>query len=322
MLGEVEWATFDDPQAESLLAGEVVHTVPYIPPRGYAQVARAVPTAVKLLSGGRFARMISTGSGIALAFVPVARSFGVAAHYVESAARAEGPSMTGRLVSHVPGTRLYAQYPSWAGRSWQYRGSLFDDFRPAQRAVTSTQAKRVVITLGTMRGYGFRRAVEHLVRVVPHVLAGDAQVLWQVGCTDVSGLPVDPRTEVPSAELHRAIAEADLVVAHAGIGSCLAALDAGRCPVIVARQPELGEHVDAHQRMIAAELDRRGLAVWRRPEELTAADLVTAMSRTVERLDTPGPFALADTLRDARTTGHHGAHVADHTPRRPLRRAS
>ncbi|PYF99663.1 UDP-N-acetylglucosamine:LPS N-acetylglucosamine transferase [Georgenia satyanarayanai] len=291
VLSDVEWATFDEAQSRSLLAGEVVHHVPYIPPRGYGEVVRVMPEARRILRTGRFDRVVSTGSGIALAFLPVARALGIRTHYIESAARADGPSLTGRIVSRVPGTQTYSQYPRWADERWQYRGSLFDGYDVVgDRPVTT--ADRVVVTLGTMKTYGFRRALDAVCRVLPEVLAPGAEVLWQVGVTDASGLPVDARVDVPAAELHAAIEEADLVVAHAGIGSCLTALDAGRCPVVLPRRQEHGEHVDNHQELIAHELDRRGLAVRRLPGELTAQDLRAAMARRVQAAVTPQTFVL------------------------------
>ncbi|WP_324649585.1 glycosyltransferase [Georgenia sp. H159] len=290
-LDDVEWATFDEAQSRSLLSGETVHHVPYIPPRGYGQVLRAVPEARRILRRGHYDCVVSTGSGIALAFLPVARTLGIRTHYVESAARADGPSLTGRIVSRVPGTRTYSQYPGWAGGRWQYRGSLFDGYEVTADRPT-VQARRVVVTLGTMRRYGFRRALEAIVRVLPDVLAPDAEVLWQVGVTDCTGLPVDGRVDVPAAELHEAIGRADLVIAHAGIGSCLTALDAGRCPVVLPRRQSFDEHVDDHQELIARELDRRGLAVRRLPEELRAVDLVDAMSRVVARTERVNDFVL------------------------------
>lgn len=291
VLTQVEWATFDDAQSRSLLAGEVVHHVPYIPPRGYGEVVRVVPEARRILQTGRFDRVVSTGSGIALAFLPVARALGVRTHYIESAARADGPSLTGRIVSRVPGTQAYSQYPRWADERWQYRGSLFDGYDVLQEQPVAA-AGRVVVTLGTMKTYGFRRALEAVCRVLPEILTPDAEVLWQVGVTDASGLPVEARVGVPAAELKAAVKEADLVVAHAGIGSCLTALDAGRCPVVLPRRQEHGEHVDNHQELIAHELDRRGLAVRRLPSELTAQDLRVAMARRVRAAVTPQNFVL------------------------------
>jgi UDP-N-acetylglucosamine transferase subunit ALG13 len=288
---DVAWVTFDDPQARSLLAEEDVRFVPYIPPRGYAHVIRAVPAAFQLLRRGSYDRVVSTGAGVALAFLPMARLFGIEAHYVESSARAEGPSLTGRLVARVPGVRLYSQYRSWADGRWAYQGSLFDDYTPGRVRGTDGQARRVVVTLGTMRNFGFRRAVDRLVQVLPEVAAPDAEILWQVGATDVADLPIEAHVAVPAAELRGAIERADLVIAHAGIGSCLTALDAGRCPVLLPRRPELGEHIDAHQQMIADELDSRGLAIGRSPDTLTAADLRAAMRRSVD-VAASGPFGL------------------------------
>jgi hypothetical protein len=53
---------------------------------------------------------VSTGSAIALSFLPVARLRGVPCHCIESAARSASPSQTGRLLRRVPGVRLYTQY--------------------------------------------------------------------------------------------------------------------------------------------------------------------------------------------------------------------
>jgi UDP-N-acetylglucosamine transferase subunit ALG13 len=51
--------------------------------------------------------------------------------------------------------------------------------------------------------------------------------------------------------------DADVVVAHAGAGSVMAALAAGRTPVVVPRLQRLGEAIDDHQLGFARRLDRR-----------------------------------------------------------------
>lgn len=290
--GDAEWVTFDDPQAHSLLAGEAVHFIPYIPPRGYAAVGRAVREAARLLRTRAYTRVVSTGSGIAIPYLAAARALGIEAHYVESAARTAAPSRTGWVVGRIPGVRLYSQYPAWAGDRWKYRGSLFDGYQPRPRTDPPRRALRVVVTLGTMRTYGFRAAVATLARVLPEVLTADAAVLWQVGVTDVAGLGIDARGVVPTHELLAAVAEADLVVAHAGIGSTLSALDAGQCPVLLPRRAARGEHVDDHQVLIAEALAARGLAVVRDAERLTAEDLCAAMRTGVGRERRPEPFLL------------------------------
>jgi UDP-N-acetylglucosamine--N-acetylmuramyl-(pentapeptide) pyrophosphoryl-undecaprenol N-acetylglucosamine transferase len=287
-----DWVTFDDPQSRSLLAGEVVHYVDYIPPRGYAQAACAASCAVRLLAGGRYRRVVSTGSGIAIPFLAVARARGVDCHYIESAARAQGPSMTGSVARRLPGVRLYAQYRGWARGPWRYRGSLFDSYQVGERPGSTGRAQRVVVTLGTMRTYGFASAVRRLAEVLPDVLAPDAEVLWQVGATDVRGLGIDAHDRIPAEQMRAAVARADLVVAHAGIGSALTALDAGVCPVLLPRRAARAEHVDDHQLMIADELDAQGLAVSRDAGEVTAEDLRAAMAMSVTAAGDVRPFAL------------------------------
>lgn len=292
---EVEWVTFDDHQTRSLLEGERVHFVPYVAPRSPSTVLRNVPDAHRILRDGDFSRIVTTGSAVVLSFLPLARARGISCHFIESAARASGPSMTGSMVSRIPGMHLYSQYPAWADRRWLYRGSLFDRYRPTQApASTDGRARRVVVTFGTMRTYGFRRAAEALVKLLPEVTVPDAEVLWQVGITDMSGLGIDSRESVPGAELRSAIKQADLVIAHAGVGSALTALDLGKAPVLLPRRQSLNEMVDDHQLMIAGELGNRGLAVSRDPSDLRADDLVQALSMAVATDEATTPFELVE----------------------------
>jgi UDP-N-acetylglucosamine--N-acetylmuramyl-(pentapeptide) pyrophosphoryl-undecaprenol N-acetylglucosamine transferase len=274
----VVWATFDGPQSRSLLAGERVEYVPYVRPRAYGRVAANSRLAWQILSRHQVRQVVSTGSGIALSFLPVARLRGLDVHYIESAARSDGPSATGRILSHVPGIRLSSQYDSWAGGKWQRTVSVFDDFAPMQR-IEAVSVHRVVVTLGTIEGYGFRSLLERLIEVLPP----GTDVLWQTGATDVSGLPIQAHASLPQSELRQHMQACDVVVAHAGIGSALDALQCGHGPILVPRRPARGEHVDAHQAQIAGELDRRGLAIHREVEDLTFQDLERAARLSIRR---------------------------------------
>ncbi|MBM6402085.1 glycosyltransferase [Phycicoccus sonneratiae] len=287
-----EWATFDDDQSRSLLEGERVHHVGYIGPRGYRAAVRGTLTAVDILRAGGYSAVVSTGSGIALPFFGAARAMGLPCHYIESAARAEGPSVTGRALSRFPGVHLYSQYPERSSGKWGYSGSLFDGFERSGAPAVTKAPSRVVVTLGTMRTYGFRRAVERLDALLPQVCAPDVEVLWQTGSTDVSDLGIDGRGLVPARELREAVAEADLVVAHAGVGSSLVALDAGRVPVLLPRRSVRGEHVDDHQVLISRHLDERGIAIGRDVDELTVEDLLAAAGGSVRASAEPRPFLL------------------------------
>ncbi len=287
--GDTAWVTHDDAQSRSMLAGLEVHMVPYVPPRGYLQTMENVPLAHSILRQGGFTRVVSTGAAVALPFLAAARMRRIPCHYIESAARADGPSLTGRLLSRIPGIHLYTQYSSWSDHRWQYRGSLFDGFAPVHRP---RPIARVVVTLGTMRAYTFSRAVDRLRKLLPQVVTPGADILWQLGPTPGDGLTGRVAATYPQAELKAAIADADLVIAHSGIGSALTALELGRSPVLLPRRTRFGEHIDDHQSMIAKELNSLGLAVSAEAHELTAAHLLRAAATEVKHTEEKPPFDL------------------------------
>jgi len=275
------WVTFDTPQARSVLAGENVVFARYTAPRDVTAVLANGHLAAKMLASGRYDAVVSTGSAVALSFLPLAAAAGISTHYIESATRVLGPSTTGRLLAKVPGINLYTQHPGWADRNWKHVGGVFDGYTAA---LTSPRPiRKVVVTLGTMRTYEFRRLLERMVAILP----ADIEVLWQTGCTDTDGLPIKGRLGVPAAELEQAMRDADVVVTHAGTGSALAALAAGKVPILVPRSAERGEHVDSHQQQTGTELARRGLAVSVDADDLGASHLITVASLRAERVEDP-----------------------------------
>lgn len=279
------WVTSDGPQV-STLVGDRVILVPPVHPRDLRGLARASVHARRILRGEPFDVVISTGAGIALAFLPLAAAKRIPSIYIESATRSLGPSLTGRLLSRWPGVRLYTQHRTWASASWQWAGSVFDGFQPAERPRTASPP-RVLVTVGTQEPYGFRRLIERLVALIPP----GWDVTWQTGSTPVGDLGIEGRKAIPGAEMRAIMASCDLVVAHAGTGSALAALSVGQCPVLVPREVEHGEHVDAHQFQTARYLESLGLAVAASVDELSL-DLLERAARTrIERRDPP-PFPL------------------------------
>lgn len=283
----VDWATFDTPQSRSLLAGERVSWVHTTRTRDARHVLTNLQPAAGLLLRRRPDAVISTGAGVAFSFLPLARALGIPAHYVESATRLDGPSSTGRALALVPGVRTYTQHASWADRRWLHRGSVLDAFARGGRT-GGGPVRRVVVVLGT-NPYGFRRLLERLVAVLPPGI----EVLWQTGVTDTAGLPIQARAAVPADELHEAMTRADVIVAHAGMGTTLAALAAGRIPVLVPRRADRGEQIDDHQVSLAEDLAVRGLAVTADADDLTFELLTaTAPLRATTRPDPP-EFVLA-----------------------------
>ncbi|NYF15531.1 UDP-N-acetylglucosamine transferase subunit ALG13 [Microbacterium sp. AK009] len=142
--------------------------------------------------------------------------------------------------------------------------SVLDEF-DAFASEAPEHALRVFVTLGTIRPYRFDALVEG---VLSSGVATDSTV-WQLGVTSRAGLPGKVFEQMSSAAFDEAVAEADVVVTHAGVGSILALLNAGKFPIVVARRRARGEHVDDHQLQAAALIERTGVGVVAEPHEVT-----------------------------------------------------
>lgn len=284
---DIVWVTPRSGLSEGLLRGQNHIEIPYAPPRDWRAAFRLVGSAFRMLSDIGATRVVSTGSSPAPPFFLAGAKRGLELHYIESATRSMGPSMSGRLVSTVRSAELYTQYPSWANQRWHYAGSIFDPYTAAEIAPATTGVRRVVVTLGT-EAFSFRRAVERLLQVLPP----DAEVLWQTGYTNVDGLGIEAHGSVPSNELRAAIAEADLVISHAGTGSALTAFELGKAPLLLPRSARHGEHIDDHQLLTSAELTRRGLAVASPVEDLSGVHIEKARRIRVIKDPVVPPFRL------------------------------
>jgi UDP-N-acetylglucosamine--N-acetylmuramyl-(pentapeptide) pyrophosphoryl-undecaprenol N-acetylglucosamine transferase len=273
---ESTWVTWDTAQTRSALGSEERIFVERCQPKDLIRVLHDSVVARRVLSGRHWDRVISTGSIVAVPFMTVARYYGIACHYIESAARVTGPSLSARILEHIPGVHCYGQSRSWTAgrRSWQYRGSVFDAFDSEHRP--PREINRVVVSLGTSR-YPFPRLVTALRAVLPE----SAEVLWQIGPTTMDVPGVRAHDQMSREDLSDAMRSADLVIAHGGVGTALQAMEAGHCPLLVPRRADRLEHVDDHQFEVAAELAGRGLATVANPEEITLDLLSQASARGV-----------------------------------------
>ena len=172
--------------------------------------------------------VISTGSAIALAYLPYSSVRGIPTHYIESATRVEGPSVTGKALCRVPGIKLYNQHKTWADEQWTYLGSVFEGFSSEKLQEPPKKIRRAVVSVGTMEDYSFR---EFFVKLARFLIDAD-EVLWQTGSTDVTGLNIDGKEVVPAREIEQAMREADVVIAHAGTGTALTSLRMGKRPIL------------------------------------------------------------------------------------------
>jgi len=281
----VTWVVVDTPQSRSLLEGEDQVFIPPSRPHDPRLTLAIAGRALGVLRHQRWSQVVTTGSLPAVPFVLIARAMGIPCHFIESAARVNAPSLSARIVSRVPGVHRYSQY-DWGRQNWTYRGSVFDGFTPAP--LPEGRVRRIVVTLG-VNGYGFGRLIDAVLRAAPE----DAEILWQTGSTDVSDRDIAAVSTMATHDLFRAMKRADVVVAHAGVGSAIVAMRAGKCPVLVPRERAHGEHVDDHQAEIASRLARAGLAMTCDPLGLDGDVLAEAARRRVVRSEHASPFVLS-----------------------------
>ena len=107
------------------------------------------------------------------------------------------------------------------------------------------------------------RAAEALAREL------DERVIVQRGCSELILPSCEVYDLLPPDRFEALVAEARVVVLHAGSSSFLQARALGRVPIVVPRRPEHGEHVDDHQVRFAASLGNEAVVV--QPDALAAA---------------------------------------------------
>lgn len=275
----VVWVSSKTAQTQELLDGSDVVWVPHVGPRDRAGAVRMLAPAARVLRQRGITHLVTTGAAMAVPFIVAARARGIPATYIESAARQREPSVTGSIVSRIPGVHLRCQTQVPLGRRWRSVGTVFDEFIsvPARPAAEMPPVRRMVVSVGGER-FPFHAAIDRLRAQIP----SGVEVLWQTGNTPAASVPtaeawIEPR------RLTAAMAAADVVAVHAGVGSALAALEAGRVPLLLVRRAAHGEHIDDHQVQIARELERRGLAVAADPSTVTWSQIAQVAGRIVQR---------------------------------------
>ena len=113
----------------------------------------------------------------------------------------------------------------------------------------------IFVTVGTQLPFDrLVRAVDSWARKHVH-----SAVLAQIGKSEYKPTHIRWVRTMRPDEFRDAVRQAELVVAHAGIGTLLTALEYGKQAVIVPRMAKLGEQRNDHQLATAHKLDKRGL---------------------------------------------------------------
>nr|WP_255479937.1 glycosyltransferase [Quadrisphaera sp. RL12-1S] len=267
------WVTFQNHQSRSLV-GDRPHTyVEYIGPRQFRKTIKAIPDLSKVIRSRQWDAVISTGAAIAVPALGIGASMGLPAYYIESVSRLDGPSLTGKIMAKLPGVQTFTQHQTWSSKRWPYELSVFDKFHPKvidirDKTLSETQPQRIFVTLGTIQPYRFDSLID---AVCASTVAKSADITWQLGCSERPDLPGHPLRELSQADFAERSLEADLVVTHAGVATCLQLVAAGIHPIVVPRRMSRHEHVDDHQQQIAKELARRKLCTYVEVDDLEGA---------------------------------------------------
>lgn len=276
------WITFDTEQSRSLLAGRKVLYVPYISPRDFRNIVKSFLVIRKALAEDAvpYSEAISTGSGLALAALPAARANGIAARYIESVSRTDGPSISGRVLAALRLSALQTQHRRWANRRWLYAGTVMDSYR-GQSTVTVNKQPKLFVTLGTIKPYRFDAMID---AILDTGLCGPTTV-WQLGSTTRIDLPGQAHQVLSDQEFTNHIVNADAVITHSGVGSILKILDLGKCPVVVPRRSVRNEHVDDHQEQIARLVQESRIGLSLEVDDINAEAIIAATAISIIRVE-------------------------------------
>ncbi|MFT5049183.1 MAG: UDP-N-acetylglucosamine transferase subunit ALG13 [Chlamydiales bacterium] len=101
----------------------------------------------------------------------------------------------------------------------------------------------IFLTIGT------QMAFDRLVECVDGWAAGrpDVRVFAQIGDSALSPEHIEARGFISPQEYAEHMREASVVIAHAGLGSIISALENGKPIIVLPRRAEMGEHRNDHQ---------------------------------------------------------------------------
>lgn len=266
-----------DQTTSRLLGHEAVSWVPKVDSRDLRGAALNLRGAIALHRIVRPRMVISAGAAQAIPHLLAAALHRTPIAYVESVARLEGPSVTGRIASLLPRVSLVAPRDGW-GRRWSTAPDVFSTFTAVKTEAGGVTS--AVVALGSER-FGFSRAVN----LVRDAFDEDAvSITWQVGSTHPSqGVPLN--RWLRADDLALAMCTSDVVIVHGGAGSILTSLAAGKVPIVLPRSSAHEEHVDDHQLEMCRMLEARGLVVMVAPGDAISAEHVArATSMVIEPL--------------------------------------
>ncbi|MET7822396.1 glycosyltransferase [Micromonospora zamorensis] len=149
---------------------------------------------------------------------------------------------------------------------------------PRSRRSGDVVQARVLVAVGTDK-HPFDRLIRWLVDWHRGV-GEDVGLTVQHGHTRAPAVP-GAVTFLSHDELQTAMAEADLVVCHAGPATILEARRQGHLPIVIPRDPARGEHVDDHQQLFARRLAAAGMVALAETREVVIEALTAGLANPI-----------------------------------------
>lgn len=144
----------------------------------------------------------------------------------------------------------------------------------------------------------FTRLLEAVGQIAPYlpqpvfVQYGAGSMLACPGCAGLAYL------DMAAFEQH--VRDAELLILHAGAGSVIHAVRAGKIPVIMPRRADLGEHVDDHQMEFADELAKTDkVIVAHDATSLAAATALALANQKLNQYEVQYETSMIDMVRQA-----------------------
>jgi UDP-N-acetylglucosamine transferase subunit ALG13 len=254
----VTWVTSDSQRGRRLRDEQP--SVGLLPEHGRSPLSliRNALAAARLVARTRPRTVVTSGAGVVTPYCLVARIGGARLVYLETMARVTSPSLSARILYRFA-SRVIVQWEELRTalpRADVCRPTLLEHLGAGEAAAGS----------GTFVAVGTH--VEPYKRLLTLVADAAARgvlptpVRVQTGAAGGWTAPgIDSDQWLSREEMEAELQNAEVIVCHAGAGTIATALEAGRRPLVLARRPELGEHIDEHQQQLTGKLASWDLVV-------------------------------------------------------------
>lgn len=154
----------------------------------------------------------------------------------------------------------------------------------------------IFVTVGNAN-QGFKRLLDAVDEMAGLGVFDEEEVIIQSG----NNIDFKPRYSknvpfISMDEFAKMIKKSNLVICHAGAGTLINVLKAGKVPVVMARRKKYGEHVDDHQVELVEALDAEGkiIAISNRDDLERAFKMLIRKKNNIKKIMSPPMLAIVE----------------------------